>query len=154
VRSTVSLLGHRFELANATVELDLREGLPRIQADGSQLQQVLVNLLSNAEEAMPMGGILSVATRDLADKGAVSLEVRDTGAGIREGDLSRIFDPFYTTKGEAKGVGLGLAVVYGIVRSHAGDIEVDSQVGRGTVFRITLPVGGQEAAAGCEQEPS
>ena len=89
---------------------------------------------------------MSVSTRDLAEKKAVALEVRDTGTGIQAESLPRIFDPFFTTKEEGKGVGLGLAVVYGIVRSHGGDIEVDSQVDIGTTFRVTLPLGSRQAA--------
>lgn len=152
VRNTVSLLSHKFELSGARVELDLQEDLPEVFADGAQMQQVLVNLLSNAVEAMPKGGVVSVLTRNLAGKRAVALEVRDTGAGIREEDLSKIFDPFFTTKGEGKGVGLGLAVVYGIVRSHGGDIEVDSRVDEGTTFRVTLPTGAPGAITGLREE--
>lgn len=146
VRNAISLFGHKLELSNTQVGLDLKEGLPTVLADGSQVQQVVVNLLFNAVESMPEGGKVSVSTRDLVEKKAVLLEVRDTGAGIQEESLSRIFDPFFTTKEEGKGVGLGLAVVYGIVRSHGGDIEVDSQIDIGTTFRVTLPQGSREAS--------
>ncbi|OGG44029.1 MAG: hypothetical protein A3F84_27875 [Candidatus Handelsmanbacteria bacterium RIFCSPLOWO2_12_FULL_64_10] len=152
VRNTVSLLNHKFELSGAKAELDLQEDLLEVFADGSQMQQVLVNLLSNAVESVQQGGVVSVSTRGLSEKQAVALEVRDTGAGIRGEDLSKIFDPFFTTKGEGKGVGLGLAVVYGIVHSHGGDIEVDSQVNQGTTFRVTLPTGAQGAAVGLREE--
>ena len=145
--NTISLLRHKLELANTQVTLDLQEGLPTIFADASQIQQVFMNLLFNAAEAMPQGGKVSVSTRLLAEKDAVVLEVSDTGGGIHGQNLSKIFDPFFTTKEEGKGVGLGLAVVYGIVRSHGGDIEVDSQVNKGTTFRVTLPLGSPEASA-------
>jgi two-component system NtrC family sensor kinase len=152
VRNAVSVLSHKLELSNTGISLDLQEDLPTVLADGSQLQQVFVNLLFNASEAMPDGGTVHVSTRGLHDRKAVVLAVSDTGTGIHQENLSRIFDPFFTTKEEGKGVGLGLAVVYGIVRSHGGDIEVDSQVDRGTSFRVTLPLEGYEAGAAAKTE--
>ena len=97
-------------------------------------------MVANARDAMPAGGTLSVVTG--CDKGTVFAEIADTGTGIREEHLDKIFDSFFTTKGEVKGVGLGLSVCYGFIKDHGGDIEVKSQVGEGTTFTISLPAHG------------
>jgi two-component system NtrC family sensor kinase len=112
--------------------------LPAIQADPAQLQQVFVNLLNNAAEAMGGGGTITLATRPL--NGQVEIKVSDTGCGIPEGNLGKLFTPFFTTKALGKGTGLGLSIVYGIIKMHRGQIAVQSQVGRGTTFTVTLPV--------------
>jgi len=118
----------------------LAPDLPEITADPAQLNQVLVNLVVNALQAMPHGGRLTVATRDCG--GYVLLIVEDTGTGMSEEILERIFVPFFTTKDVGQGTGLGLPVVHGIVMSHGGSLEVASRVGRGTRFEIRLPVTG------------
>jgi two-component system NtrC family sensor kinase len=109
-----------------------------INASKNQLRQVFLNMVANARDAMPNGGTLSVTTS--GDNDNVLVEIADTGTGIREEHLDKIFDSFFTTKGEVKGVGLGLSVCYGFIEDHGGDIEVKSQVGEGTTFTITLPV--------------
>ena len=109
-----------------------------IKASKNQLRQVFLNMVANARDAMPNGGTLSVATS--GDNDNVFVEITDTGTGIREEHLDKIFDSFFTTKGEVKGVGLGLSVCYGFIEDHGGDIEVKSQVGEGTTFTISLPV--------------
>ncbi len=109
-----------------------------INASKNQLRQVFLNMVANARDAMPNGGTLSVATS--GDNDNVYVEITDTGTGIREELLDKIFDSFFTTKGEVKGVGLGLSVCYGFIEDHGGNIEVKSQVGEGTTFTITLPV--------------
>ncbi len=109
-----------------------------INASKNQLRQVFLNMVANARDAMPNGGTLSVTTS--GDNDNVLVEITDTGAGIREEHLDKIFDSFFTTKGEVKGVGLGLSVCYGFIEDHGGDIEVKSQVGEGTTFTISLPV--------------
>jgi two-component system NtrC family sensor kinase len=114
------------------------EGLSLVNASKNQLRQVFLNMVANARDAMPDGGTLSVVTR--GDTETVSVEVTDTGTGIKEEHLDKIFDSFFTTKGEIKGVGLGLSVCYGFIKDHGGDIEVKSQVGEGTIFTISLPV--------------
>jgi two-component system NtrC family sensor kinase len=143
IRSTLSILDHKLKLMNVALDQQLAETLPPIKCDGSQMQQVLINLVMNGAESMLAkgGGPLVVATRFDAREHLVLLEITDTGDGIPEELLSKIFDPFFTTKGEGKGVGLGLAVVYGIVDAHKGDIEVKSTVGKGTTFRVSLPAG-------------
>jgi two-component system NtrC family sensor kinase len=120
------------------------ENLLPVVADPSQIQQVLMNLIINAAEAMDGNGDLTLATRyDAMDK-VVEIECTDTGRGIRPEDLERIFDPFFTTKEGSHGTGLGLAISYGIIREHRGSISVESEVGKGTTFTVRLPVVPQE----------
>jgi two-component system NtrC family sensor kinase len=113
--------------------------LPLIQADPSQLLQVFVNLLNNAAEAMPQGGALTLETRKIPEQ-AVEIVIADTGCGIPEENLGKLFTPFFTTKPVGKGTGLGLSIVYGIIKMHRGQIGVKSEPGRGTTFTVTLPV--------------
>jgi two-component system NtrC family sensor kinase len=120
----------------------LSPDLPEITADPSQLNQVLVNLVVNAAQAMPEGGTLTIQT--CADETYVLLIVEDSGVGMSEEILKKIFIPFFTTKDVGQGTGLGLSVVHGIVTSHGGSIEVDSHVGRGARFQIQLPVSGPQ----------
>ena len=112
-------------------------GIPPIECLGSQLNQVFMNLLLNAAQAIEGSGTITLRTR--ADADTVRIEVADTGKGIPPEVRARIFEPFFTTKPVGKGTGLGLSLVYGIVRRHGGKIEVDSEPGRGTCFRIELP---------------
>lgn len=118
---------------------DLDPALPTIQADPAQLQEVLVNLISNGVEAMPDGGRLTLRTRR-GPAGMVTIEIGDTGTGIPAEYLGKLFTPFFTTKPVGKGTGLGLAIAYGIVKMHRGQINVRSQVGQGTTFIIQLPI--------------
>jgi PAS domain S-box-containing protein len=112
--------------------------LPPIMASKNQLRQVFLNLVANARDAMPDGGTLSVKTH--SDKTHVKIEIGDTGVGIKEEHLKRIFDSFFTTKDSVKGVGLGLSVCYGFIKDLGGDIQARSAVGAGTTFTITLPI--------------
>jgi two-component system, NtrC family, sensor kinase len=146
INRTVSIIDHKLKLAGVELELHLDENLPETKCDSSQIQQVIVNLMMNASEATHnrSNGKVSVFTSLSADKGSVHLEVKDNGDGIPKENLTKIFDPFFTTKGEGKGVGLGLAVVYGIVESHGGEIEVESKVGVGTVFHVDIPISGEK----------
>lgn len=134
--------------AKGGVELvrSLAADLPEITADPAQLNQVLVNLVVNALQAMPEGGKLTVATRAHDDH--VLLAVEDTGIGMSEEVLERIFVPFFTTKEVGQGTGLGLPVAHGLVTSHGGSLKVESEVGRGTRFEIRLPVTGSQAMKG------
>ncbi|MFL6337275.1 MAG: ATP-binding protein [Pyrinomonadaceae bacterium] len=120
-----------------------------IMGDESELREVLVNIIFNAVDAMPEGGQITLAAEELA--GAVSISIGDTGIGMSEEVRSRIFDPFFTTKGKA-GLGLGLAVSYGILSRHDGNVEVESEVGSGTTFYITLPRAEAEAQAHARRE--
>jgi two-component system NtrC family sensor kinase len=143
VRRTLSVVHHRLELGEVTAETDLDPGLPPIVCDPSQVQQIVTNLVLNAAEAME-GGVVDIVTRHVADTEEVQLTVRDSGSGIAQENLSRIYDPFFSTKEEGKGTGLGLAVVYGIVEAHHGKIDVQTRIGMGTSFTVTLPVGGPD----------
>jgi two-component system NtrC family sensor kinase len=120
----------------------LAADLPEITADPAQLNQVLVNLVVNAVQAMPGGGTLTVSTR--ASDASAALIVEDTGAGMSEEIIEKIFLPFFTTKDVDEGTGLGLAVVHGIVTAHGGLIDVESHPGRGARFEVHLPVIGAE----------
>lgn len=114
------------------------DGLGRVNASKNQLRQVFLNMVANARDAMANGGTLTVSTS--GDGENVIIEITDTGSGIKENHMDKIFDSFFTTKGEVKGVGLGLSVCYGFIKDHDGDIVVKSEVGTGTTFVITLPV--------------
>jgi two-component system NtrC family sensor kinase len=146
VRTTLGLADHKLKLISAEVVLDLQDNLPLVECDSSQIQQVILNLVLNGAQAMQPrgGGKLTIRTRELADE-TVELCVQDTGEGIAPENLSKIFDPFFTTKAEGKGVGLGLAVLYGIVKAHEGEVEVTSQRNEGTTFTVTLPLKSQNS---------
>jgi signal transduction histidine kinase len=136
VEKTLELLRPDLDNRGVQVKTKFARHLPMTPIDATQIQQVLVNLVQNAKQAMTRGGTLNIQTGEAAD--AVWVSVADTGGGIPEEQLNRIFEPFYTTK--KKGTGLGLMIVQRIVRAHSGHIEVESQVGRGTSFRIWLPL--------------
>jgi len=142
IRDTLSLLEHQLKTAQILVDLELVEQLPAIHGNPGKLQQVFLNLLLNAKEAMPGGGRLRVAT---LVNGHVEAIIADSGAGIAPEHLKRIYDPFFTTKttprpGERRGTGLGLSVSYGIIQEHAGKIHVESAVGAGTTFHLEFPL--------------
>lgn len=136
VRETLALLRPEIENRGLRVEEKLDEKLPRAPIDPGQIKQVLVNLCKNALQAMTRGGVLTLCT-EARDEG-VCLVVADTGGGIPQEQLNRIFEPFFTTK--KKGSGLGLMIVQRIVREHGGRIQLESNVGQGTTFRIWLPL--------------
>jgi len=142
VRTTIGLADHKLKLISAEIVLDLQENLPSVECDASQIQQVILNLVLNGAQAMQPrgGGKLTIRTRLIPHQENVELCVQDTGEGIAPENLSKIFDPFFTTKAEGKGVGLGLAVLYGIVKAHEGEVEVVSKRNEGTTFTVTLPL--------------
>jgi two-component system NtrC family sensor kinase len=141
----VMLLRHQADLQNVALSLDVAPDLPRVVCDGAQVQQAVLALATNAIEAMPGGGRLAISARhDPVAREAV-LEVADDGCGIEEKDLPHVFEPFFTTKEQGKGVGLGLAVVYGIATRHHGRVEVRSRAGEGTRFTVSLPLRPPEA---------
>jgi len=142
IRDTLSLLEHQFKTAQITVDLELADDLPMIQGNQGKLQQVFLNLLMNAKDAMQGGGRLRVTT--LAN-GHVEAQITDSGSGIAPEHLKRIYDPFFTTKttpkpGDRRGTGLGLSVSYGIIQEHAGKIHAESAVGTGTTFHLEFPL--------------
>ncbi len=145
----ISLVANQALFHNIKIVKNLASALPPVLMDPSQMQQVFMNMIINAAEAMNGNGQLTLTTRHVPTEGAVEIEFTDTGHGIKEEDLDRIFDPFFTTKEVGHGTGLGLAISYGIVKEHKGTITVQSEVGRGTTFTIRLPVnaGEQETMA-------
>jgi two-component system cell cycle sensor histidine kinase/response regulator CckA len=151
VKEILKLIGQTFA---KTLEIvtNLSPQLPAVVADGGQIHQVLLNLCVNARDAMPAGGRLQIQTNvvdgdrvrkrfpiALSDRYVV-IEVRDTGTGMDEATKTKIFEPFFTTKESGKGTGLGLAVVFGVVQTHKGFIDVESEIGKGSTFRVYLPV--------------
>ncbi|MCX6144303.1 MAG: PAS domain S-box protein, partial [Ignavibacteriales bacterium] len=150
VTETTRLLGETFP-KTIIVRLQLEQNLPTIVADPNQLHQLLLNLCINARDAMPRGGMLSIRTTfvggetlshhfpNVGAKTYIVLQVSDTGHGMDQATKRRIFEPFFTTKEKGKGTGLGLATVYGIVESHGGFVDVDSEVGVGSTFHVYFP---------------
>jgi signal transduction histidine kinase len=136
VERTLELLRPELDNRGITIKTKLARQLPATPIDPTQVQQALVNLVKNAMQAMTRGGELTLQTGENQD--AVWVSVADTGGGIPQEQINRIFEPFYTTK--KKGTGLGLMIVQRIVRAHNGRIELDSHVGRGTTFRLWLPL--------------
>jgi two-component system, NtrC family, sensor kinase len=148
VRTTLSLVQHKMKLSNVAVDARLADDLPAVPCDSSQIQQVVLNLLLNAAEATQSKAERLVIVSTARAEEGVALTVSDNGEGIPAENLAKIFDPFFTTKPEGKGVGLGLAVSYGIIQAHGGEIEVKSTVGQGTTFSVTLPLEPHPQAAG------
>ncbi len=142
INRSFELASHSAQLQHVQVTKELDPALPKISADFDQLQQVCTNLIMNAIQAMPEGGTLTIRTS--ADKTQVKIEVQDTGVGISPENMRKLFTPFFTTKREVKGVGLGLAVSYGIIQRHNGRIEVQSKEGEGTTFTVYLPLRHEE----------
>jgi len=142
VDRSIRLIAPQLEMKNVELHADLAKDLPRAQCDPGQIEQVLLALSMNALDAMPQGGNLWVETRVRDDAEGIEIEVRDDGSGIPEEILPRIFEPFLTTKEGGKSVGLGLAVSQNIIERHSGKIEVQSKQGKGTTFRVALPLDG------------
>ncbi|HWC74120.1 MAG TPA: ATP-binding protein [Gemmatimonadales bacterium] len=142
IEQTLFLLKHHDRFKWLTIERQLEDGLPQFPADSERLVQCFMALMLNAMDAMNSRGVLTVRTRrnpQRADE--ILAEFIDTGTGIRQEDLPKIFEPFFTTKPQGRGTGLGLSVAYGIVEEHRGRIEVESQVGVGTNFKVFFPIG-------------
>ena len=153
IEDTVQLVAQAAQVNNIDIIMDLAEELPAIWLDDNLIKQVIMNMLVNAQHAIEDEGRISIKTRligagecpqSIAEPGDMAeITIIDTGSGIPEDDLQRIFDPFFTTKGVGKGTGLGLSVSHGTIEAHGGIIEVESTVGKGSEFRIYLPMGGQ-----------
>jgi len=140
VEETLRLAGNQIKLAKVKVEGEVEEHLAAVYGDRQQLEQVFLNLVLNALDAMPGGGVLRIKLCNTDDREFVAIQFEDTGVGIPKQHLRDIFDPFFTSKKAAKGTGLGLSVSLGIVQRHGGDIRVESEVGKGSVFTVLLPV--------------
>jgi len=136
IEQVLAMVGHQAKLQNIEVVKEFSPSLPKVMADFDQLQQIFTNLTLNAIQAMPDGGRLTI--RSSAVDGEVRIDVQDTGYGISKENMSKLFTPFFTTKAKDKGVGLGLAVVHGIIERHKGRIKVQSEVGKGTTFSVYL----------------
>jgi signal transduction histidine kinase len=138
IRDTIALLEHQFQSARIRVEQDFRAEDPITAGNAGKLQQVFLNLFVNARDAMPEGGEIRVITDTMNSK--LEIIVHDTGSGISGENITKIYDPFFTTKRPGKGTGLGLSVSYGIVQEHGGTMTVESKPGTGTSFRLELPL--------------
>ncbi|MBW1705863.1 MAG: PAS domain S-box protein [Deltaproteobacteria bacterium] len=139
INKTLILISHDLEMKEIRLVKEIEPDLPKVKCDFKQIQQALLNLVSNASEAMTKGGILSLTASCPGDDGFLDVLISDTGCGIPQKDLKNIFEPFFTTKEEGKGVGLGLSVVYGIITRHNGSIDVESEPGKGSSFKVRLP---------------
>jgi two-component system, NtrC family, sensor kinase len=137
VEETLSLVAHPLKTSQIQVVKQLSAGIPAVRGSANKLQQVFLNLFLNARDAMPSGGMLEIRTG--AHNGSVEIEIVDTGNGIPLEHIHKIFDPFFTTKTVGRGTGLGLSVSYGIIKEHAGKIDVRSTPGRGTAFHVEFP---------------
>jgi PAS domain S-box-containing protein len=140
LEKSLLLCKYKLTLQNTKIKTNLYPKIPKVLGDFNELQQCLLNLIFNAADAMEDGGSLTLESYFFPTKGLVELKVTDTGRGIAREDLSKVFDPFYSTKKEGKGLGLGLSVVSAIIDRHKGTISAESTPGKGTVFTITLPV--------------
>jgi two-component system NtrC family sensor kinase len=140
VKRCLLLLDHQARAQDIQILQDIPADLPAISCDASQLQQLLLALTINALEATPAGGSVSISATTAEKDEQIILRVADTGSGIAPEHLDKIFEPFFTTKQDTEGVGLGLAVVYGIVKRHQGSVVVDSSPAAGTTFTVRLPI--------------
>ena len=140
LESVIRLTRHRMELQDITLHLNLDPESLILKGDVNQLQQCFLNLIFNAIEAMPEGGTLSISSGHNEKRTAGWVTVEDSGCGIGEKEMDKIFDPFYTTKPEGQGTGLGLSIAYGIVKGHEGKITVKSEVNCGSNFAVILPL--------------
>ncbi|MBW7957714.1 MAG: cache domain-containing protein [Deltaproteobacteria bacterium] len=142
IEGIIPLFRHSVRGKEVRLLVNLSQGLPRILVDRHQIEQILVNLILNAVQAVSSEGLIEVTTR--RDGNWFCIQIADNGCGIPQENLGRVFDPFFTTKGVGRGTGLGLSVSRGIIERHKGRIEVESQPGKGSTFRVLLPIGGAE----------
>jgi len=152
IMETVELIAQAAQLKDIDIHTDLNEELPAIWIDDNLIKQVIMNMLVNAQHAIEHDGRITIRTRLLAasecpdtlnePQDVAEIIITDSGCGIHQDDLQRVFDPFFTTKGVGKGTGLGLSVSHGTIEAHGGTIEVESTVGKGSEFRIYIPIGG------------
>jgi signal transduction histidine kinase len=142
IEQTLILNANLLKISGVKVETQLEPDLPDMIGSEDQLQQVFMNLVSNAAEAMEAkgGGRLLIITRYSLREDKLLIDFKDTGVGVPEKNLSKLFEPFFTTKKKGKGVGLGLSVAYGIIQEHGGSIYVESHAGEGTNFNVKLPL--------------
>lgn len=139
ISETLSFLHHQPLFRKIKIEKTLSDAIPQVTADANQIRQVLINIFINAAEAMPDGGILTIITNKIKFEELVGIQIIDTGIGISKENLKKVFEPFFTTK-KAKGTGLGLSITYSYIKNHNGDINIKSEVNKGTEVKILLPV--------------
>jgi signal transduction histidine kinase/iron only hydrogenase large subunit-like protein len=144
----LTIMESRMEAKDVRITTDVQKGLPLMMIDADQVKQMLVNLIQNGVDAIARSGEVRISAHLNSGGDAVDIKIKDTGGGIAKENLSKLFTPFFTTKALGKGTGLGLAIAYGIVKMHSGDISVESEVGKGTTFSISLPVGGENKVEG------
>ena len=154
IREVFILLGSQMKISGVTIDLDLNESIPRISGDSNRLQQVFINLVLNARDAMierqrpdehdPLGRPKILTIRSRVEGARVVVTVSDTGPGVPEALRTKIFEPFFTTKEVGEGTGLGLSISYGILKEHNATIEVESSYTQGASFRLTFPVLAEE----------
>jgi signal transduction histidine kinase len=137
IQSLEILLAQNLREQQVTLRVLLDPEIPQVRISGDHLKQVLLNLVRNAEDAMPNGGLLTIHTGQVSE--GITISVTDTGCGIAAEHVPYLFDPFFTTKADQGGMGLGLSVLYGIITNAGGRIEVESGIGKGSTFRVTLP---------------
>jgi two-component system NtrC family sensor kinase len=139
VKEVVEFLEKEMFYRNIRLEMNLQPGLPKVETDKGQLQQVFLNIINNAIDAVEEGGLITISS-GVKDEKTVRLSIRDNGSGIPREKLKYIFEPFYTTKEKGKGTGLGLSISFGIVQRLGGTILVESEIGKGTTFFVEIPV--------------
>ncbi|MCD6187160.1 MAG: HAMP domain-containing protein [Desulfuromusa sp.] len=154
IEHTLTLVSQQIILQDVDIQCHCGESLPDLEIDADQLQQVFFNMFINAGQAMPNGGKLIISTQWVDEEREIKIVVEDTGTGISQENLDKVFDPFFSTKSQ-KGFGLGLSVSYGIIKNHGGRVDVKSREGEGTRFSIYFPVDGELSPdSGLEEEPS
>lgn len=139
------LCEHKLELSGIELSMEIEPDLKPINGDFNQIQQSIINLVFNAVDAIGSHGKIEISAMNKTEHGQVWIVIRDNGKGIEPDELNRIFEPFYTTKDEGYGVGLGLSIIFGIMDRHGGSIEADSKPGEGTAFTLRFPFGGEES---------
>lgn len=139
VEDSLSMLSEQLKLQNIKISLQLDENLPQVRGDINQIEQVVLNLITNARDSLDEVKVKKISLRTYQDDGGVVIEVADSGSGIPPEILGNVFDPFFTTKPVDKGTGLGLSISHGIVELHGGEIEVESKINKGSTFRVKLP---------------
>jgi len=143
IDTTLNILNNKYK-NRITVIKNYSEDLPKIEAYGGQLNQVFMNILDNAQDAMKETGTLTINVNKIEDN-KIKIEFIDTGMGIPAENLKKVFDPFFTTKPVGKGTGLGMSISYRVIHDHHGTIDVESEVGKGTKFTITLPINHEDS---------
>ena len=140
IEKAINLFENQALFHNIDIVKQYQSDLPQLSADPVQIEQVFVNIIMNAADAMNGKGILTLITRSAETGDYVEAGVIDTGSGMSPEQLEKVFDPFYTTKEAGKGTGLGLSISYGIIQEHGGTIKVSSRIGEGSTFTVTLPI--------------